>query len=80
MSASVKVVAGLDDDEGRDLPALAEVARLRRRGPSVAMPPLPFSPVKFSGLIERVCAFDRRDRLPRCRPNPENAMMSSIRG
>ena len=28
--------------------------------PSVAMPPLPFSPVKFSGEIERVFASDRR--------------------
>lgn len=40
--------------------------------PSVAMPPLPFSPVKFSGLIERVCAFERRDRFPMFIPNPLN--------
>src|SRR5438876_12144703 len=38
--------------------------------PSVAIPPLPFSPVRFSGLIERVFAFESRKRLPRfrCRP------------
>ena len=28
--------------------------------PSVAMPALPFSPVKFSGLIERDWAFETR--------------------
>ena len=28
--------------------------------PSTAMPPFPFSPVKFSGLIERVRAFESR--------------------
>jgi hypothetical protein len=34
--------------------------------PSVAMPPLPFSPVKFSGLIERdpVMRFHRCDSYP----------------
>src|SRR5882724_9775880 len=35
----------------RSRPGLAPV-------PSVAIPPLPFSPVKFSGLIEKVFAFD----------------------
>src|SRR6516162_5343300 len=38
--------------------------------PSVAMPPRPFSPVGFSGLIDRVRAVDSRARLPRPRPNP----------
>src|SRR5579859_6447322 len=38
--------------------------------PSVAMPPLPFSPVKFSGLIERDLALDSRARLPRVSPSP----------
>ncbi len=36
------------------------------------MPPAPFSPVKFSGLIERVLAEDRRDSLPMSMPSPEN--------
>src|SRR5580693_7175535 len=39
--------------------------------PSSAMPPLPLSPVGFSGLIERDFAFESLDRLPRCRPRPE---------
>src|SRR3972149_7724677 len=30
----------------------------------VAIPPLPFSPVKFSGLMERVLALDSLYRLP----------------
>src|SRR5215216_5542920 len=40
--------------------------------PVVAIPPLPFSPVKFSGLIDLVCAEDRRDKLPRFIPRPLN--------
>src|SRR5215831_18238517 len=40
--------------------------------PSVAMPPAPFSPLKFSGLIERVCADDSRERVPRLIPSPLN--------
>src|SRR5690606_4384708 len=40
--------------------------------PSVALPPSPFAPVKFSALIDRVSAFDSRDRLPRCIPSPLN--------
>src|SRR6476646_8240061 len=31
--------------------------------PFVAIPPFPFSPVKFSGLIERVLASDNRKML-----------------
>src|SRR5690554_3249287 len=40
--------------------------------PSVAMPPLPFSPVKFSGLMERLFALDNKDRL--FRPKPLNVI------
>src|SRR5689334_22139812 len=32
--------------------------------PWVALPPSPLAPVKFSGLIERVFALERRDRSP----------------
>ena len=38
--------------------------------PSVDMPALPFSPLKFSGPMERVLAFDIRLRLPRFRSRP----------
>jgi hypothetical protein len=34
------------------------------------MPPLPFSPVKFSGLRERLLAFDNLDKFPKCIPSP----------
>ena len=75
-----KVSPGRDADAGRDLPALAEVAGRALAGPSVAMPALPFSPVKFSGLIERVCAFDSRDRLPRPMPSPLKLLSLSLCG
>jgi hypothetical protein len=42
--------------------------------PSVAIPPAPLAPVKFSGLIERDSAFESRDKLPRCTPKPLNAV------
>src|SRR4051812_45885297 len=41
--------------------------------PSVAAPPLPFSPVKFSGLMLRVLACDNRARPPRPNPVPTTA-------
>jgi hypothetical protein len=37
------------------------------------MPPLPGSPVKFSGLMDRVCAAERRERVPMPMPSPLNA-------
>src|SRR6267378_4154468 len=44
-------------------------------GSGDAIAPLPFSPVGFSGLIERLSAFDRIGRLPRCMPRPLNDAM-----
>ena len=46
-------------------------ARRRRRSPG-RHAALPLAPVGFSALIERVCAFERRARLPRLIPNPSN--------
>src|SRR5689334_1189224 len=43
--------------------------------PSVAMPPLPFSPVKFSGLIERVSAFASRQRFAIPTPRPFHSLI-----
>src|SRR5438046_1497944 len=40
------------------------------------MPPLPFSPVKFSPLIERLFADDSRERFPRCIPSPLNSAIA----
>jgi hypothetical protein len=42
------------------------------------MPPFPFSPVGFSGLIERDFASERRDRLPRWSPSPEKRCVIAI--
>src|SRR3954469_23451784 len=43
------------------------------------MPPWPFLPLKFSGLIERVFAADSRARVPRCMPRPlKRAILCSI--
>src|SRR4029450_11848778 len=64
ISASVKTCLDAMTTEGetfqpcpRSLDALPPV-------PCVALPPSPLAPVKFSGLIDRVLAFDRRDRSP----------------
>ena len=54
----------LDPDRRRDLPADSEVARAVAPVPSVAAAPLPFSPVGFSALIERVTAVDNLARSP----------------
>jgi hypothetical protein len=40
------------------------------------MAPLPFSPVGFSALSDRVFAFDKRDRLPKFIPRPLNAVIT----
>ena len=40
--------------------------------PSVAMPPAPGAPVKFSALIERVTALERRAIPPKPMPRPLN--------
>ena len=70
-------LARRDVDVGRDLPTPAQVLGGPRRAvPSADIPPLPFSPVKFSGLIERVFALDRFDRFPRLIPSPLNAIVS----
>src|SRR5271154_4011316 len=41
-------------------------------GSGSAIAPLPFSPVGFSGLIERLSAAERIARLPMCMPSPLN--------
>ena len=60
MSASTNVSCGAIDDRRRDLPSRPSSRPGPAPVPSVAIPPRPFSPVKFSGLIERVSASARR--------------------
>jgi len=42
--------------------------------PSVAIQPLPLLPSKFSALTDRVCAAERRDKLPSDIPSPLNVV------
>ena len=60
ISASVKVVPALMLTDGETFQPWPSSREARLPVPSVAMPALPFSPVKFSGLIERVWAFEVR--------------------
>ena len=78
ISASVKVPPGSMTTYGDIFQPGPRSRAWRAAGPSTAIPPLPFSPVKFSGLIERDSAFDRRDKLPRWRPSPENVIVCPI--
>src|SRR6185369_15847910 len=48
--------------------------------PSVDMPALPFSPLKFSGPIDRVLAFESRLKLPRFKSNPLNGASAPSTG
>src|SRR5690554_4556575 len=72
ISAMVKVSPGLIVTNGftfqpcpRSRAGFVALAVLRGAlGSGIAIPPFPFSPVKFSGLIERVSALDSRYRLP----------------
>jgi len=41
------------------------------------MPPRPFSPVKFSGEIDRLFALESRDKLPKLQPKPLNMLLPS---
>ena len=78
MSASVNVLCAFIGTDGeifqpcpRSLAAHEALFTLRVAGsPGTAIPPFPFSPVKFSGLIERVSASDRVARFPRFMPSP----------
>ena len=60
ISASVKVLPALMLTEGETFQPWPRSRAAFLPVPSVAMPALPFSPVKFSGLIERDWAFETR--------------------
>src|ERR687886_282377 len=72
ISASWRVSPGTITIDGESFQPRPRSRAARAPVPSVVIPPFPFSPVKFSGLIERDCAGDRRERLPRCIPRPLN--------
>ena len=60
MSASSRSSPGAISIEGETFQPWPRPRAQEAPVPSVAMPPLPFSPVKFSGEIERVLASDSR--------------------
>jgi hypothetical protein len=66
ISASVKVAPALIRMLGLTFQPWPRLRAAFLPVPSVAMPPLPLSPVKFSGLIDLVSASESRNRL--CSP------------
>ena len=74
------VMDEIDRPEPREGEALIKIESAALNFPDLLLiagkyqvrPPLPFSPVKFSGLIERVFASDKRDRLPMFISSPLN--------
>src|SRR5690348_8524216 len=72
ISATVNVCPGMIFTDGDTFQPWPKSREAVLPVPSVAIPPLPFSPVGFSGLIERVFAFESRGRLPRFKPSPLN--------
>src|SRR5690242_183812 len=73
MSASVNVWPGAITTDGETFQPTPSSRPSLSPVPFVAMPPLPFSPVKFSGEIERVRAFESRGRSPRPDTTPDCA-------
>src|SRR5713226_9550214 len=47
--------------------------------PAVAMPPCPGAPEKFSGLMDRVRAWDSRARFPSPMPSPLKSLIPRVR-
>ena len=72
ISATVNVWCGSIRTEGDTFQPRPRSFAATAPVPSVAMPPAPLAPVKFSALIERDFARDRRARLPMPSPRPLN--------
>src|ERR1700761_7746664 len=79
MSASVNVSPGWMITNGEPFQPWPRSRAICAAGPSVDMPPAPFSPVKFSGEIERDLALESRARLPRLRPRPLKSAIQGLR-
>src|SRR6476659_8782155 len=65
MSARVKVCPGWITTDGEIFHPTPRSFASLLPVPSVAMPPLPFAPVKFSGEMDRDLALESRGRSPR---------------
>ena len=70
ISATVNVLLALIRTDGETFQVRPRSRAAPWPVPSVAMPPFPFSPLKFSGLIDRDCASESRERVPRCISRP----------
>src|SRR3954447_525508 len=70
ISAKVTVLLALTCMKGETFQPWPRSRAAPRAGPLVDIPALPFSPVKFSGLIDRVFASDNRNKLPMFTPMP----------
>src|SRR6185312_1330013 len=70
ISAIVKVALDLMTTEGLIFQPWPSSRAAPDPVPFVAIPPAPLAPLKFSGLIERLCALDNIKRLPRCESTP----------
>src|SRR5580704_1385862 len=79
MSASVNVSPGWMITNGETFQPWPRSRAICAAGPSVDMPPLPFSPLKFSGEIERDLALESLARLPRLRPRPLKSAIQRLR-
>ena len=60
ISASVKVACAATFANGETFHPCPSSRAGPRAGPFVDIAAMPFSPVKFSGLMDRDCAFDTR--------------------
>src|SRR5262245_61343263 len=72
ISATVNVCPGSIRTDGDTFQPRPRCVAATAPVPSAAIPPAPFAPVKFSALIERDFARERRARLPMPRPRPLN--------
>src|SRR3569833_3259880 len=79
ISASVKVDFAGTRTKGETFQPCPRSRAAPRAAPSVDVPALPFSPVKFSGPMERVLALDKRLRFPRLRSSPLNGASAASR-
>src|SRR6266699_3371759 len=78
MSARVAVLCGAITMEGEIFQPCPRSRAAFAPVPSDAIPPRPFSPVKFSALMERVFALERRDKLLKPRPRPLKLWMLAM--
>src|SRR5205814_9986866 len=78
ISANVKVDLAGTRTKGETFQPWPKSRAALLAGPSVDMPALPFSPVKFSGPIERVFALESRLRLPRFKSSPLNGASAAV--